>query len=87
MAKNEDVPKLQVKIFSPRETYYDGDADVLSGVNDTGSFDVLPLHHNFMTLLKTGEGSVAPGEKRQSYKIEKGLLHVKDNVATVFLDV
>jgi len=87
MAKSEDAPKLQVKIFSPRETYYDGDADALSGANDTGSFDVLPLHHNFMTLLKAGEVSVVRGEKKQSYKIEKGLLHVKDNVATVFLDV
>jgi F0F1-type ATP synthase epsilon subunit len=79
---------LSVKIFSPREVYYDGVAKSLSAANDTGHFDILPLHHSFITLLNTGVVTVGMTNGQQKVlEIEKGLLRVKNNEAVVFLDV
>ena len=89
MAKQQEPAlRLSVKIFSPQEVYYDGVADSLSAKNATGQFDILPLHHNFITLLSAGTVTVGIEKDRQkTIDIEKGLLHVRDNTAIIFLDV
>jgi F0F1-type ATP synthase epsilon subunit len=79
--------KIHVKLFSPFQVYYNGDAKSISAINDTGPFDVLPQHHSFITLLNACElNIVAPdGEKR--VRISHGVMHVRNNQVTVFLDV
>lgn len=88
MAGVDSQDLLTVKIFSPREVYFDGPAQSLSASNDTGQFDILPLHHSFITLLNAGVITVVQktGEPKV-LEIEKGLLRVKNNQAVVFLDV
>jgi len=88
MSKDEPPQTLQVKIYSPSKVYYDGKAASLSAKNETGPFDILPLHHNFITLLSAGTIVVGTsGSAEQRFDITNGLLHVKDNVATIFIDV
>ena len=80
--------KFHVKLYSPFKTYYDDDAKSISAENDTGPFDILPQHHNFITLLNPCEiviYSVENNEKR--IQISKGVMHVRNNKVTVFLDV
>lgn len=48
MAKNV----LQVKIISPTQTIFDGEAYSISSVNSLGKFDILPFHANFITLVQ-----------------------------------
>ena len=80
--------RIHIKIHSPFRTYFDGKAASVSATNDTGPFDVLPQHHRFMTILNTGEVIVrAEDGKQQRYKIDRGIMHVRDNQVTVFLDV
>ncbi|HEX5796827.1 MAG TPA: hypothetical protein VFX86_00370 [Candidatus Saccharimonadales bacterium] len=80
--------KLHVKIHSPFRTYFDGNAASVSAVNDTGPFDILPEHHRFMTILNAGEVVVRNEENSmQRYKIDRGIMHVRGNQVTVFLDV
>lgn len=78
---------LRVKVHSPYQTYFDGDAFSISALNSTGPFDILPRHHNFMTLLLPCELHIhSPlGDKR--IRIARGVMHVKADRATVFLDV
>lgn len=79
---------LHIKIHSPFRTYFDGNAVSISAVNDTGPFDILAHHHKFMTILNPGEVIVrGDGEQQQRYKIDRGIMHVRDNQVTVFLDV
>src|ERR1700733_3690602 len=42
---------MNVKVYSPFRDYYDGPAFSLSAENTTGPFDILPKHHNFISLL------------------------------------
>lgn len=79
---------LYVKIYAPFRTYFEGQAFSLSAVNKTGPFDILPRHKNFMSLLVPCTLTVRVPE-RPDFKlsIERGVMHVKADRATVFLDV
>lgn len=85
--KKNTPTKLQVKIYSPYKTYFSGDADSISALNETGPFDVLPRHHNFISILLAGELTVRVDEGEQRYKIDRGVMHVKNDLVTVFLDI
>jgi len=88
-AKDKDAkPKMRIKVYSPFHIYYDDDSYSISGVNHTGPFDILPHHHNFITLLDACELVIKPltGDD-QRIRISSGLMHVKADKVTVFLDV
>ncbi len=79
---------VHVKIYSPYKNYYDEEAESISAENLTGPFDILPRHHNFITLLVPSEitiRSAKTGDKK--VKIARGIMHVWKNQVTVFLDV
>ncbi len=79
---------MQVKVAAPFRTYFEGEAASVSAANDTGPFDVLPRHKNFMTILKPGQLTVrVPQRPDFNLSIERAVMHVKDDKVTVFLDV
>ncbi|HSX17948.1 MAG TPA: hypothetical protein VLE51_01155 [Candidatus Saccharimonadales bacterium] len=83
-----DQQKMKVKVYAPFETYFEGEADSVSAVNLTGPFDVLAHHKNFISLLQTGTVTVRhAGKDDFNLKINRGLIHVKADKVTVFLDV
>lgn len=83
-----DESSVNVKIYSPYKVYFNGAAKSISAENDTGPFDILPRHHNFMTLINAGEVTVVKtGGEQQKYRIARGVMHVKKNQVVVFLDV
>lgn len=82
-----DAKTVEVKVYSPFKVYFSGQALSVSAENETGPFDVLPKHHNFMTLLNPGDIVVRTEEKEQKFRIARGVMHVKDNAIIIFLDV
>lgn len=80
-------PTMHVKVYSPFRVYFDEAAYSLSGENDTGPFDILPHHHNFMTLLNPCELKVPTPRGMQRIRISRGIMHVKADKVVVFLDV
>jgi F0F1-type ATP synthase epsilon subunit len=87
-AKHDGKLSMQVKVYSPFRDYFDGPTFSLSAENDTGPFDILPKHHNFISLLSPCEmilRTVEQGEQR--IRISGGIMHVKADQVTVFLDV
>ncbi len=87
--KIREAPKdqLNVLVYAPFKTYFDGLADSVSAKNGKGIFDVLPMHHSFITLLDTGYVTIKSTQGEQTIEIGKGLMHVNQNLVTVFLDV
>lgn len=83
-------PAMYVKVYSPFRVYFEGEAYSITGVNRTGPFDILPQHHHFITLLMPGELLVKPATgplKEQKIRISGGLMHVKSDRVTVFLNI
>jgi F0F1-type ATP synthase epsilon subunit len=79
--------QLHVKVYSPFQTYFDRDALSISAVNSTGPFDILPRHHNFITLLNPCELVIGTVDGKQRIRIARGIMHVKANQVVVFLDI
>ncbi len=78
---------MEVRIHSPFKNYYDGDAFSISGENATGPFDILPRHHNFISLLSPCELVVRSPKGDEKILIGGGIMHVKADKVIVFLDV
>lgn len=78
---------MSVKVYSPFKTYFDGEAFSISAASATGPFDILPKHHNFITLLVPCEVVVRTGGGDEQINISGGLMHVKADKVIVFLDV
>jgi len=84
---NDGPPSMHVKVYSPFKVYFDDEADSLSGENATGPFDILPKHHNFITLLTPCILYVKTKHAEEKIRISGGLMHVKADKVIVFLDV
>lgn len=83
-------PAMYIKVYSPFRVYFEGGAYSITGVNRTGPFDILPQHHNFITLLTPSELLIKPASgpvKEQKIRISGGLMHVKADRVTVFLNI
>ena len=88
MADAQTTPLMHVKVYAPFKVYYDAEAYSVSARNRTGDFDVLPHHKNFMTLLIPCNVVVrSPGKPDFKLPISRGIMHVKADKTTVFLDV
>ncbi len=80
-------PMIHIKVYSPYQTYFDDIAYSISGLNNTGPFDVLPRHHNFITLLNPSVLEIHVPDAVKRIRISRGVMHVKANKVIVFLDV
>jgi len=79
---------MRVKIYAPFKVYFDGPAKSLTATNRVGPFDVLPQHHNFISLLEPADVIVrSDGNDDFKMHINQGIIHVKADIVRVFLDV
>lgn len=79
---------IKVKVHSPYKVFFQGLASSISAVNDTGPFDVLPKHDNFICLLRPCDLIIRlTQEGDRKIQISGGVMHVKADMATVFLDI
>lgn len=78
---------MHIKVYSPYKVYFDDQAESISAVNGTGPFDILPQHHNFMTLLDACDVIIRTRGEERKIRISHGVMHVKANQVIVFLDV
>lgn len=80
-------PTMAVKVYAPFKVYYEGDAHSVSAVNETGPFDILPKHHNFLCMLVPCELKVETPSGPKVIKVSRALMHVKADKVTIFMDV
>ena len=78
---------LTVLVMNHKEVLFKGAAENLTSVNDTGEFDVLSQHANFISLIKDKLIVRKPEGEEWKMSIKGGVLRVHDNKVRVFLDV
>ena len=84
---NGTGPLMAIKVYAPFRVYYEGEALSITAVNETGPFDVLPHHHNFLCMLVPCELIIKTPYETKTVKISRALMHVKAEKVTVFVDV
>lgn len=88
LGKADKKLAIKLRVYSPFREYYEGYVFSLSAENATGPFDILPGHHNFISLLLPCEliiSTVDVGDLK--IRISGGIIHVKADQVIVFLDV
>jgi len=80
-------PTMTIKVYAPFKVYFEGEGYSLTAVNETGPFDILPKHHNFLCMLVPCNLIVKTPTEVKTIKISRALMHVKAEKVTVFVDV
>ncbi len=79
---------LKVRVSSPFKDYYENYVFSLTAESATGPFDILPGHHNFISLLVPCELIIRTLETDElRIRISGGIIHAKADEIIVFLDV
>jgi len=80
-------PTMSVKVYAPFQIYYEGDAYSVTALNESGPFDILPHHKNFICMLMPCNLVLKTPYEEKIVKISRALMHVKADRVVVFVDV
>lgn len=77
--------RMQVKVLSPTQAFYEGPAVSVTAVNKVGPFDILADHANFFTLLSQGDIVINTGAQKLAFPVTHGIMKVHKNTVTLFV--
>jgi F0F1-type ATP synthase epsilon subunit len=84
----EDEQLLTVRINRATDVVWEGYAHSLSSANAQGPFDILPMHANFLTLIRDTPIEIqATTEGKVVYKFPVSVLHVANNVVRIYAEI
>lgn len=82
-----EQPILHVSILTPESTLFQGTAVAVSSINKTGPFDILPLHANFICMIKDSVTIYETKKKIKKIPLEIGILKAFENEVMIFLGI
>ena len=78
--------RFHLEIRTPQQLIYEGDASSIRAPGELGSFEILPGHIPFLTVLETGEIRIRETDIPQSLAISGGVFEVLRTGVTVLSD-
>lgn len=81
-------PFLTLTIITPEAVIFEGKVGGISSRNDTGPFDVIPYHENFICVIKD-EIVLYDMNRREINRmnLQTGLLEVVENKVIIYLGI
>ena len=81
------IEKIHVVVRNRFSIIFDKDVKSITSKNDTGTFDVLPEHSNFISLISSPLILRTLDGKKQEITFKNGLIKVKDNSIHCYVDL
>jgi F0F1-type ATP synthase epsilon subunit len=78
-------PDLNIIARAPFHIYYEGPAKAISAVNDVGSFDILPGHADFFSVLSPGDVTITTDGDPINFKVNNGIITVRSDEVMLFV--
>ena len=78
--------RFHLEIRTPQQLIYEGDVSSIRAPGELGSFEILPAHIPFLTVLETGEVRIRETDTPQSLAISGGVFEVLRTGVTVLSD-
>ena len=78
--------RFHLEIRTPQKLIYDGDVSSVKAPGELGSFEILPGHVPFLTVLETGEIRIRETDTPQSLAVSGGVFEVLRTGVTVLSD-
>ena len=80
--------KMHVRISNVADTVWEGDAFSVSSENSAGPFDILPMHSNFITLVKNKPITITHVDgTKERYTFKQSVIFVHDNNVKIFAEI
>ncbi len=76
---------LTVTVYATENIVYEGKIKALTSVNDKGKFDVLPMHINFISIIKDYVILHEKNGNEKRMNLKSGVLKVVSDQVSVFL--
>ena len=78
---------IHVIVRNRRKILFNGDVKAITSRNDSGLFDILPEHANFISVIK--EKIILHQSDGEKYEIElaNGIVKVKDSAVHCYIDL
>ena len=78
---------LEISVRTRDRVIYSGKAKSVTSVNDKGTFDILPKHSNFISLINELLIIREPGGTTRKIPVDSGILRVERDQIEVFLGI
>ena len=85
--QNPAEEKIKVTVRNRTAILFDDYVTAVTSKNDTGEFDVLPEHSNFISLIASPLILRKPDGQKQEIKFSTGIIKVKDNAIHCYIDL
>ena len=79
--------KIRVTVRNRTQVVFDGEVKSVSSKNDTGIFDILPEHSNFISLISSPLIVRKLDGQKQEIPFKNGIIKVKDNAIHCYIDL
>lgn len=71
---------LVVHMSSPEKVFFEGEAEAVTSINDKGEFDLLPLHENFICIIKKKAIiHYKIGSEKKEFELDSGVIKIQKN--------
>lgn len=78
---------LNVKILTPKQTVFEGQALSVSSTNSVGKFDILPSHANFITLVENQSIEIQDMNRQmQTFQFSQAIIYNVSNKVSIFAE-
>jgi F0F1-type ATP synthase epsilon subunit len=79
---------LKVRISKATKVVWEGDAASVSSKNADGPFDVLPMHANFLTLIREEPIVIRCADgSQETYNFNQAVMYVKDDEVKIYTEI
>ncbi|KKU51058.1 MAG: hypothetical protein A3H69_04840 [Candidatus Sungbacteria bacterium RIFCSPLOWO2_02_FULL_47_9] len=82
-----DQQTLSILVRDREGILFEGEAESVSSVNETGKFDVLALHANFISIINEYITLRTPDGITKTIPLRIGIIKVRENLVEVYLGI
>jgi F0F1-type ATP synthase epsilon subunit len=79
--------QLSVKVLTPERVQYEGPALAVSSFSSRGPFSLLPLHTNFIAIIRTRLSIFRTRTERVDIPVDVGIVVCRENRVEVYLGI
>lgn len=79
--------KIHIRVRDRVKVIYEQDARAITTYNETGLFDILPQHTNFISLIQKAVIVHTLDNQKATIPINNGIMKVKDNSIRCYVNL
>ena len=82
-----DKTVIKVRVETTEKVLFEGEVERITSFNEVGSFDVYPMHANFISIISKELSLYHKKEKIKELKLEQAIMKVKQDLVHIFLGI